>query len=630
MANPSSVAKGLGDAVTRERVLGQLASARAAKKKRGVGVGKALTGATSSELGVSKDNVEWIEENFGVRLYTNQINDVNSLFGKGQAFASVAARGAGKTWGISTGLAAYCIRYPGLRVIVAGPKEKQAGRLIKEIVGLFKSKACKVANEVDKGASSAFHLQFKNGSSIVAVSGQEAANVEGEHGHILVIDEAHKTPSFSITNKLLPMIGMLSFSKLVMIGVAMNKNFFYKFCMAENAMVNKCPWYKAENFQDKKDVIFYKQRPYSQALISRMPLPYKLKYFPDRPDLQKLSGLEVSVTDWETQYELIWLDDLYNFLSDDDQDLLAGGTHSLLTQGLPGEIYVAGLDTAQGSLEGRKDTDETVLSIWRLRKDGLKEKVATFIWVGDPLTQKQEIFDIINPESGLFKCKMTVVDYSNIGIDVVNQFRAMRIPIIGKLFGATEPTSKKNWKNAMYDHFLVELESQKLRYPNIVKLEELKISASGADLIQIKNCLRSFWEWTSLQRIVGRGLNDQIEAPKENIEGEDGESGRGYDDACSADIMGIWAADKLSDLEKEAAKGGDLSTWIIPLGVIGGASSSGVGSMMGATRGQNPFVQQALSQVGAGGAHPGSAPSSGGAASGSWMSDILSSMSSRR
>lgn len=603
-----------------EHVTAKVAKARPAQK---YDVGSALQGAVATAFQIERDPVEWIEENLGLSLYTNQINDVGALFGKNLGFAVVAARGAGKTFGISGGLAAYCILYPGLRIIVAGPKEKQAGRIIKEITSILKDKKCRVAHEVDWANSSALRMQFKNGSYIVAVSGQETANVEGEHGHILVVDEAHKTPSFSITNKLMPMIGMLAFSKIVLIGVTMNKNFFFKFCNAEGAIVNRTPWYKAENFQVQKDVIVYKGRSVSRALIARMPLPYKIKYFPDRPDLQRLTGQELTVTDWETQYELLWLDDLLNFLSDEDQELMSDGGHELLTRGLPGEIYGAGLDTAQGSLDGRTGTDETVLSIWRYRKDGVKEKVATYVWIGKPLNQKREIFEIVNPQTGLFKCKMMLVDYSNIGIDIVHSFRELGIAVIGKVFGGTEPMSKKNWKNAMYDHYLIELQSNKIKYPNITNLEKMKISAAGLALTQIENCLRSFWEWCSLQRIRGRGLNDDIAAPKENIEGETGEAGRAYDDACSADILGVWALDRLSDLEQEIAKGGDLSTYQIPFGVIGGSTSqANMGA--GSTMGQNPIARQSVAAAGGGVPHPAATPAMGGPSSQSWLSSIIS------
>ncbi len=543
-------------------------------------------------IGVVVDPVKWMEDNFGVELFSNQIEAVGYLFDLDiSIFSVLSCRGAGKTIGVAWGLAAYMKLFPGLRVIIVGPKEKQAGRLIKEMVTILKDKKCKINDDVDWARTSALRLQYKNGSYAVALSGQEGANVEGEHGHILVIDEAHLVPSYSVTNKLTPMIGMLEFSKIVKIGVSMGRNHFYKTCATPGAKVSKCPWNKAEIFLSRdKNPVFYKKKQYPRALIERMPLPYKQKYFPDRPDLLKPSGAEISTLDWETQYELEWADDISNFLSDEDQELLSCGEHKRLERGLPGEDYFAGLDTAQGSITGRQNTDETALSIWR-RVGGRFEKVATFIWKGDPLGQIEEIWEIINPQTGLFKCKLTLVDYSNIGIDVVELFKRKGVPILGKHFQQTEKDSKRNWKNAMFNYFLVQLQTGNVKYPSIKQLELDKVEADAEERIRIANMLRGFWEWTTLQRIRGRGLNDTIEAPEETVDAEEGESGRAYDDICCADVMACWAAGKTDSLMQELAKGGDLSDYKIPLAVVGVGTMSGAGQAHSAGSGaKNPLV----------------------------------------
>lgn len=559
----------------------------------------ALRGAVVDEMRENEDPVEWVEKKLGVTLFSNQIENIEHLFSSdNDGFNILAARGAGKTWGLSAGLLAYCILYIGLRIIVVGPKEKQAARILKEIYIILKSKGCQVADQVEWSACSAHRIQFKNGSYIVALSGQETANVEGEHGHILVIDEAHKVPTYSVNNKLEPMVGSLELTKTIKIGVAMGKNHFFKSCNAPRAIVDKCPWDKAEIFLanegKKKAPLFYKNRQISRVLLNRMPVPIKKKYFPDRPDLQRESGREISVLDWEMQYELTWMDDVLNFLSDDDQKLLVSGKHDLLTKGALGELYCAGLDTAQGSITGRDNTDETVLSIWRLRA-GKAEKVATYIWKGDPLAQMEEIWQIIHPVTGLFKCKMTLVDYSNIGIDIVNLFKARKVPILGRHFQATEARSKKNWKNALYDYFEVQLQTGKVAYPEFAGLEKRELEAKGAELVQIKNAMRGFWEWCDLQRIRGKGLNDKIQAPEDNVEGEDGEeSGRAFDDICTADILSVWALTHLSDLEQELAHGGDLSGYEIPMGVFGPTSVSSMvptaGGHTSAQQGRNPMA----------------------------------------
>lgn len=560
-----------------------------------------LKGALSRhEIGL--DPLEWVEGQLGIELYSNQIDNIETLFDKEvDAFNILACRGAGKTWGLSAGLGSYCVLFPGLRVIVVGPKEKQAGRIIKEIKTIFKSKGCKQRKAIDWAGSSALQLNFKNGSSIVALSGQEGANVEGEHGHILVIDEAHKVPSFSVTNKLTPMVGMLEFSKIIKIGVSMGRNHFYKSCSAESAVVNTCAWDIAESFLQEENPVFYKKRQYSRQLIARMPVPYKEKMFKGRPDLYKETGQEISTLDWDTQYALLWVDDLLNFLNDEDQEQLARGDHKLLTQGMPGELYCAGLDTAQGSITNRKDTDETVLSIWRFHNNGRKEKVASFIWRGNILNQIDEIWEIINPITGLFKCEMTIVDYSNIGINIVHMFRNKGVNIIGKHFQASESLSRKNWKNALYDYFLVQLQSKFVYYPNIIDLDKQKATfdpnSRDPYFIQVTNALRGFWEWTTLQREKGRGINDKIEAPTENVEDDKGSESRAFDDVCVSDVLGVWAGDHLTDLQEEIASGGDLSSYMIPsmtIGASGRAAQSTGGQIP--TSSKNPATIASVQQ----------------------------------
>ena len=582
-------------------------------------------------VGVTADPVEWIEQNFGITLFSNQIENAESLFNPNiSIFSILACRGAGKTWGLSAAIAAYCILFPGLRVIVVGPKEKQASRILREITSILKGKKCKVGHEVDWALASALRIPFKRGSSIIAISGQENANVEGEHGHILVIDEAHLVPTYSVTNKLTPMIGMLDFSKIVKIGVSLGRNHFYKTCMAPKAVVNKCKWDQAEIFlAERKPSFFYKKKQYSKSLLERMPLPYKQQVFPDRPDLQVITGQEISTLDWETQYELLWAEDILNFLSDEDQELLSDGTHVPLVKGTIGESYAAGLDTAQGSISGHLDTDETSLSIWRIGAGNIKEKVATFLWKGDPLQQMEEIWSIVNPVSGIFRCKMVLVDYSNIGIPIVEMFRQRKMNIVGKHFQMSEKDSRKNWKNAMYDHFQVQLQTGKVKYPGIKALEELKVTAKGEMLVQVQNNLRGFWEWCTLQRIRGRALNDKIGAPEDNVDGEGG-SGRAFDDICTADIMGVWALDKMKSLEAELANGGDLSNYQIPL-MVSGASVGAVAGMGGTTGrqmgGTNPVAQQAMER---GISQNTKSNPAGGEEQESWMSGILKSGKKRR
>jgi hypothetical protein len=404
------------------------------------------------------------------------------------------------------------------------------------------------------------------------VSGQEKANSEGEHGHVLVIDEAHLVPSYSVTNKLVPMVGMLGgYSKIIKIGVAMGKNHFYKSVMASGSRNIICPWNKAEIFLEEAKPFFYKGKQYSKKLLSRMPLPLRVSMFPDRPELHKATGYEITTLDWATQYSMEWIDDINNLLSEEDQNRLAKGTHKPLVRGKVGDLYFAGLDTAYS---GSKDADRTVLAIWRLRRDGVCEKVASYIWQGDPLGQEREIWEILNPKGGFFKCEAIFADYSNIGITMVERFRSVGLPIVGVTFGSSAKTigSSKNWKNTLYDHFLIRLQSGDAVYPNIEELRVMGVDAEPEFKTQVENLLEGFWQWCVIQRTRGKGINDKIEAPTDQVEdSEDGQSKVAHDDACSADILAIWAARHRDQMRKEMGRSGaGLVSMDIPMPVIGG------------------------------------------------------------
>jgi hypothetical protein len=584
-------------------------------------------------LGYQADAVTWIEENLGIELFSNQIEEVEKVFGSEEQINVLACRGAGKTHGIAYAILAYCILYPGLRVIFAAPKEKQAGRILKEMVAALKSKRCKVAATVDWQHSSELRMVFFNGSTCIALSAQERANIEGEHGHILVVDEAHMVPSYSMTNKLTPMVGMLGLYKIIKIGVSVGKNsHFYDSCALNPQGTLKCPWNKAEIWLREPKPLFYKGKQISRALLKRMPVPVKKKYFPDRPDFWKPSGEEVSTLDWLTQYELEWVDDILNFLDGDQQKALADGAHDLMIKGYPNEFYCAGLDTAQGSSVGADGTDETVLSIWKKTKDGKFLKVASFIWIGDPIGQMEEIYEIIKPKTGLFPCRMTMVDYSNIGVPIVQLFRKKyKFPIIGKTFGSGEPKSKLNWKNALFNYFEVQLDTGTVKYPNMEKLKDLRVNCDEPTAIQIDNMERGFWEWCTLQRIKGRSNNADIRAPLKRVEGEDGEMEKAHDDVCCADVMAVWALGNTEALAKDMDKDNPEEglNFAIPEMVVGSASSSAYAGMAtGAggyrTQGQNPQAARDMRTQAK--ASPGGLPVAADGMDGSDMSERVSSL----
>ncbi len=549
------------------------------------------------------DPVAWIEQQLSVELYSLQIDIVEKLADRTkEGFNILGARGSGKTKGLAFALAESLSNNPGNQVICSAPIEKQSGRILRYIKGAMFSDTSKVKGLVDWQASSAFRIQWKNGSSIVAVSGQEKANAEGEHGNILVVDEAHLVPSYSISNKLMPMLSVMNgYSKVIKLGVSIGKGHFFKSVHAPSAINCTCRWDEAEKFLDEANPLFYKGKQYSRHLVAMMPVPYKVRMFPDRPDLQVVTGYEITELSWQTQYELEWVDDIKDLLGPEDQQELADGVHLPLRKGMTTERYFAGLDTAPGSLTGRSDTDRTVLCIWRLRKDRTIERVASFQWVGRILDQEEEIWQICNPKNGMFKCEIILADYSNFATEMIERFRKMRMPIFGVAFGASakKVNSPKNWKNVMFDNFVVNLQSGLVKYPNIEKMKLKAVGASEEERTQIDNMLEGFFEWGCIQRIRGRGLNDKIEAPTDEVEDDEdgGVSKVVHDDHCSADVLAVYAATHEVLMKKEMASKGGMVGYEIPMVVIGQsyAGQAVGGGALGASfpfqgRGENPIA----------------------------------------
>jgi hypothetical protein len=186
------------------------------------------------------------------------------------------------------------------------------------------------------------------------------------------------------------------------------------------------------------------------------------------------------------------------------------------------------------------------LSVWRKTQDNLKEKVFCFEWQGDILQQIEEIKAIIHPQTGRFKCKFGLADYSNVATTTVEMFKKEKIPIEGIMFNGAEPTTHKNFKNAMVDEFVFELQCGRLKFP---KLEQIEANAIFH---------KSLLEWFAIERYKKTGINDKIEAPSDM-----------HDDHCMADILAIWAADRF-----DTFKGGVGRVTNFPDPQIGGTNIS--------------------------------------------------------
>lgn len=461
----------------------------------------------------------WCLTHLGVDLFDNQIAIVEKIVDLDCKYILLAAsRSSGKTYAVSVGIIKLCIDHAPFAVGVFAPKFDQASRLLKQVRDILKSSSFE--GEILWDECTQNKIIFRNGSSIISNSASEVSNVEGIHIDCLVVDEAHKVSDLSISQKLLPMVASSRVGKIIKLGVPLYKNHFWRSYNDPQYTRLLFDFTQAPNLF-KGGSIIVRGKEYSRYVVDRMPIQIKQTFFPDNPELW-INTSDTTDIDFKTQYLMEWVEDLNLVLTDQDQQMLFSGTHRGMHEGFVTETYFAGLDTAGGSPNGISgDTDFTSLSIWRKTNNQVKEKVAHYEWRGDVTAAINEIYDIINPKTGKFKCVFTVVDYTNIGINLVESYKNLGVAIEGITFGATEKNSGKNFKNAMVEQFLFELRAGRIKYPK-------------EDTDKIKMLKKCQTEWCLMERHTTLGINAKYAVPEKE----------GHDDTCCADILGIWSADR--------------------------------------------------------------------------------------
>jgi len=500
----------------------------------------------------------WSLTNLGIDLYDNQVEILEAVCDLSVPYVGVlASRGSGKTYSVAIGLVKLCLDNPGFRIGIFGPKADTSKRLLKEdILGRILTPSSPLYKEIDPTRTSNQFIQFRNGSTIKALSASPTATIESEHFHCVVLDEAHRISDFVVKEKITPMLSLSTF-KTIKIGISLYKNNFWHSCNDNGTRykVIKKSWDLC-NIYWNQGSISYEGREFPRRIVELMPKVVKERLFPKDPALHFDSVEGYSEIEWNTQYEMIWMEDINLVLSGDQQKKLASGLFSILTAGRPEltEKYYFGLDTASGSLmPGQKDLDWTVLSILRKNQDNTKDIVAKYMWQGDTVTQMQEIRDLVHPVEGTFKCIMGLADFSNFAIGLIDIFKKEGIPIAGVSFGAKEPVTSKNFKNAMVDQFVFELDSGRVQYPNIEKIKKSKVFTEGYE------------QWGLLERHRSKaGINDKIFV----------DPASGHDDHVSADILAVWCADQSQSFAGKVIR----SMTDIPSPIAGPANWSGQGT----------------------------------------------------
>lgn len=367
---------------------------------------------------------------------------------------------------------------------------------------------------------------------------------------------------FTVSNRILPMVGSSDKIKIIKIGVPKYRNHFYK--SFKNPMYKKLvfDWIQSPILLQSGVVVIKdangNELKLSKYCLDRMPLQLKMKFFPNNPELH-YDG-DMSELDFITQYMCEWVEQLNLLINEAEQNMLVDSPHEWLSAQILGEEYYFGADFGSGTLLPKKSNlDFTALSIIRKTNDNIKEVVRKFEWQGDPIEILEEIAEIIHPTTGLFPCKFGLLDFSVIGVTGLSYFQKLKIPCEGIMFGSTNSNTKKNWKNSLVEQVLFELKAGRFKYPSKIIVDSIPILK------------KAYNEWCNIEKEERLGINALIEA-----------ADNGHDDHFFADSLGCYAADKHNIFDKK-----QYVTYRIPSIVVGmGRTFGGTGQSSGSGFGE--------------------------------------------
>jgi len=505
--------------------------------------------------------VYFAKNRMNIDLAQNQIELVKAICDFNiKRVASLQARQGGKSFSVGAGITIAADRDiahkpdRGTLIGVFANKEDQAYLIRKKIEPLLKDNEY-FKSRIDWNRCTKRELVWKDrsdggvGSVIKFLSASEQAHIEGETFDIIVLDESQKISDHVFEEAIIPMGGAAD-AKIIQIGTPRRKNHFYNAIEDRNSNYvvikhdfTQCPrlWYNR--------AVIINDKPYSSYVLTLMPLSLRRELFPDNPiivfdgnkiplmDIPLEGGKGMSIKNFKTQYMLQWLSDVDAYLSKLEFEKLAAGDFEVLSEGVRGEMYYAGIDCG-GSLaledEYGESEDEaeshTSISIIRVTPNGFKQKVFHKFLPKDMdwVEQGRHFIDLFHPVKGKFNVKNILIDMANVGKPVLDYMKSANLPIEGIVFNATEKDSKKNFKNAMYDIFKYDLQDNKWLYPKLV---------SGFDYNQedelLSDMKNSYLQWEDLE----------AEEPKSggvNKKFKQGNSSRG-DDAPNSDVLASFA-----------------------------------------------------------------------------------------
>ena len=522
------------------------------------------------------DPVVWVENYVGQTIYNNQAATIRAICNRSiRHVIAIHARQTGKT----NSVASSCLNL-GCKntaddfgnILIFGPREGQAMidlariRTLAQFNPYFKEM-------IDWQSCTKSRIKFKDrvvdnsmkpGIFVQALSGAESASVEGESAGLIILEECQKISDKVVSEVILPMGGAWD-AKIVKIGTPRFRNNFYQ--SYQDPSYTKCifPWEEC-GILKRKGIVEVDGIDVSRYVLEMMPKIIKQEYWPDNPIVDYVGHImhvfdmpsNMNPDDFRTQYKLDWLLDCDSFISEAELESLYGD-HADMTEGIRSDQYYAGIDFAGGSLTDPNDdgrNDWSAISIIKKYPNGYKEVVFKDERYGtDYYTQFEWIKEVCDSANGLFPCQAVFVDATGCGSPALDTLRHMmpRTNVLGTMFSRTEPESKKNWKNAMCDHFKTQLTSGNVKYPR-------KDVTDNHQLF-----FKHFNEWGNLESKRTTNVNKIIRAPN----GE-------HDDGPCSDILATMVADKLAHIKK-VLKQGRTSRTAMPIVTQGmGTRATGV------------------------------------------------------
>lgn len=262
--------------------------------------------------------------------------------------------------------------------------------------------------------------------------------------------------------------------KIIKIGTPKSRNHFYDSIEGKGSkewFVIRKPWFECEqlhalaatNIPDHTDPTGERIRPYSTYVLSLMPKAIKQEYWPNRPDLW--TDGEMSIQDFQTQYELKFAEGNTEFMSIDQIRRLSNGDFLWQPYGSFDEIYYAGIDFGNGE-------DATAISIIRYDpKTKEKQKIFAVDMKQVPYPQQiREILQIFTGPRPRFKVKKCVADYTGCGRPVIQALLEQGFTnLVGIIFNAKDKLTNTNssYKLAMANYFVRDVDSDKFKYPSL-------------------------------------------------------------------------------------------------------------------------------------------------------------------